>query len=588
MRHARFALTPVALAAALLAGCSGRDSEITGSEASEPPGLLLVSDLMPATDGGPKPATPHVFASLPAGSIPGGTLATIRNRASGATIAVPVVDGAVDPVAVVAALGDTLELTAVDSSGTEHHDLGQIKRDRVPPVVVRSAPARGATDSPMMLRAHIVFSEPIDLHTVNASSIQILLRDQAIDGQVTLSDDGLVADFTPTDSLAPGATYTILVTREVEDVTGDPLAQEYRADFTVVKPFSPGLNLASVSAGFGFTCALSHSGRVFCWGRGDLGQNGVAGQLDRHKPALLSTGHILTNVEAGYEGACGLTDARRVLCWGTVDTTGGTNTIIPVPTPVFGDREMLAAVAGGQRMCALSLDKATFCFGSVLINGGPAYPLLQPEPVWPAIADLTRLRVGAAHICYLLANGHAECYESNAYGELGTGEYGDPGQWYGNVSVIGGLAFDDVTVGDNFTCGLVVRQAYCWGFGAHGRLGIGALETQNAPTPVVGGLQFLSIDAGARHACAITVDATAYCWGDNIWGQLGDGTRLQRLVPVPVAGHLSFTAISAGVDHTCALTTDEVLYCWGANHNGQLGDGSTTDALTPIKVANQP
>lgn len=588
MRSTQAALAPLALAATLLAGCNGGDSDLTAPRTSEAPGPLLISDLMPGSGGGAGPAGAHAFASLPAGTIPGGTLATIRNRAGGATIDVPVVDGAVDPVSVAAALGDTLELTAVDSSGTEHRNLGQIKREPVPPVVVRTAPARGATDAPMMLRAHIVFSEPIDPRTVNAASIQILLRDQPIDGQVTLSDDGLVAEFTPADSLAPAMTYTIVVTREVEDRTGDALAQQYRADFTVAKPVGPTLSLASFSAGTGFTCALSHTGRVYCWGRGDLGQTGVAGQLDRHRPALLSIVPNITQLQAGDLAACGLTEVGRILCWGAVDTSTGTPTILPVPSPIFGDAEMLTAVVGGQRMCGVTLDHATFCFGSVLINGGPAYPVVQPEPVLPAIDGLTRLRVGPAHLCFLLTGGEARCFESNAYGELGNGEYGDPALYYGPVPVVGGRSFDDVTVGTNFTCGLAGSRVYCWGFGGHGRLGTGALETENAPTPLAGDLRFLTIDAGARHACGITVDGLAYCWGDNMSGQLGDGTRTQRLAPVPVASNLRFSTISAGVDHTCALTTGDILYCWGGNHYGQLGDGSTTDALTPIKVARQP
>jgi len=62
------------------------------------------------------------------------------------------------------------------------------------------------------------------------------------------------------------------------------------------------------------------------------------------------------------------------------------------------------------------------------------------------------------------------------------------------------------------------------------------LVDQLTPVPVAGGLRFLQLSAGARHACGVTVGNVAYCWGPNSFGRLGDGTTTDRNVPVPVAG----------------------------------------------------
>lgn len=53
---------------------------------------------------------------------------------------------------------------------------------------------------------------------------------------------------------------------------------------------------------------------------------------------------------------------------------------------------------------------------------------------------------------------------------------------------------------------------------------------------------YASVDAGARHTCALTSSNGVQCWGSNEYGQLGDGTGLQRLAPVTVPGLTNVTA----------------------------------------------
>src|SRR5690349_10696438 len=94
----RFAsgLTLTVVAAALV-GC-GEGEDLTGPAAG-PPGVLLVSDLVAAPGSSGTPAAPQAFASLPAGSIPGGRSAVLRDLAGGASLAASLVDGGLDPVA---------------------------------------------------------------------------------------------------------------------------------------------------------------------------------------------------------------------------------------------------------------------------------------------------------------------------------------------------------------------------------------------------------------------------------------------------------------------------------------------------------
>jgi len=72
--------------------------------------------------------------------------------------------------------------------------------------------------------------------------------------------------------------------------------------------------------GAGFSCALTQSGAVECWGDNHFSQLGTgsdANSLTPVTPQGLSTG--VTQLAAGANFACALTTPGKVLCWGTID-----------------------------------------------------------------------------------------------------------------------------------------------------------------------------------------------------------------------------------------------------------------------------
>jgi len=95
----------------------------------------------------------------------------------------------------------------------------------------------------------------------------------------------------------------------------------------------------------------------------------------------------------------------------------------------------------------------------------------------------------------------------------------------------------------------------------------------------------MGLTGGNVHSCALWTSGGAYCWGANGSGQLGDGTTTDAGTPVPVVGGVQFRALFAGAGHTCAVTTSGAAYCWGDNSAGQLGDGTTINSSFPIRVA---
>ena len=204
----------------------------------------------------------------------------------------------------------------------------------------------------------------------------------------------------------------------------------------------------------------------------------------------------------------------------------------------------------------------------------------SPERVQPdgVIAEATlifaQVSAGSEHTCGVTTTNVAYCWGYNGWGQLGNGLVED-GRVL-PVRVLGGLAFRQVSAGENHTCGVTTSNvAYCWGIG--GVLGNGE-EIVGSPRPVqvAGGLAFRSVSAGTFHTCGVTTANAAYCWGRNLTGKLGDGTRSRRLRPVRVLGGLTFAQVSSGADHTCGVTTSNITYCWGSNRFGELGRGTVT------------
>ncbi|MDE0319887.1 MAG: hypothetical protein OXI97_08390 [Acidimicrobiaceae bacterium] len=68
--------------------------------------------------------------------------------------------------------------------------------------------------------------------------------------------------------------------------------------------------------------------------------------------------------------------------------------------------------------------------------------------------------------------------------------------------------------------------------------------------------QFLAVETGGDHTCAITLDGELVCWGHN--------GRNQLEVPPGAFAH-----ISVGTDHACAVGVAGNLACWGSNIYGR-------------------
>ena len=141
-----------------------------------------------------------------------------------------------------------------------------------------------------------------------------------------------------------------------------------------------------------------------------------------------------------------------------------------------------------------------------------------------------------------------------------------------------------VDAGVRHTCALTVTGGVrCWGWNKSGQIGDGTTRRRLKPTRVSGlSSGIVAIATGADHSCAVTEDGAVKCWGNS----LGIGTAQDQSEPVDIPGLASgVVAITAGGVHTCALTDAGAALCWGKNYYGQLGDGTDEDRSDPTPVS---
>ncbi len=335
----------------------------------------------------------------------------------------------------------------------------------------------------------------------------------------------------------------------------------------------------ALAAGDHHTCALLAGGAVKCWGWNYFGQLGDTTALNRFVPAdVYGLAGGVQAIAAGRSHTCALIDDGGIKCWGANDTGqlgDGTFSTRYKPVNVAGlggTAQNLAA--GSSHTCAALADGSAACWGWNTfgqLGDGTVSSSDWPEPV-AGLAGVVALSGGYAHSCALRGDGSVSCWGWNVYGQDGDGTTDE--HLVPVDAIVAPSGVQAVAAGNDYTCVVAANgAAQCWGNNYFGQLGSGIGGQQLTAQTVVGlasGVQ--AISAGADHACALTVTGGVKCWGRNAHGALGDGTTVDRPTPVDVVGlDRGVQAITAGENHTCALLQDGTIQCWGANDQGQLG-----------------
>jgi alpha-tubulin suppressor-like RCC1 family protein len=353
--------------------------------------------------------------------------------------------------------------------------------------------------------------------------------------------------------------------------------------------FAPVLSFTQLAAGGFFTCGLTSSGTVYCWGENTFGELGLGRPTINagvSRPAAVVGGLHFRQISTGVEHACGITTDSLAYCWGhnLYGRLGdGTTTDRSIPTAVAGGHKFRQIDAGFLHTCAVTTANLGYCWGHNglgQLGDGTLNAAGRPRPV--AVAGAHRFRrvaTGDGHSCGLTTDNRVWCWGDNYAGKLGDGT-----QMRRLVPTLtkGDREYRHVDAGGGHTCAVTLtNRAFCWGNGN----GFGGPLRTPRPTAVSGDLTFTRMTLGEYYTCGETIDHQPYCWGIGEFGQLGNGELNSVLLqPTLVLGGLRFSQMTAGWFHACGRTAENVAYCWGNNVGGQLGDGTQQHRALPTRV----
>ena len=144
-----------------------------------------------------------------------------------------------------------------------------------------------------------------------------------------------------------------------------------------------GLGVLDVTSNRSSSCALLPSGTTKCWGANDFGQLGNNSTIDSASTLVSPNGNLsgLKQVAKIDAYTCAITASDTVKCWGgNFYGNLGNNTQInmPVPVDVIGLTDVKGITLNAFNACALTAQNDLKCWG--LING--QYKLI-PELIFP-------------------------------------------------------------------------------------------------------------------------------------------------------------------------------------------------------------
>lgn len=325
----------------------------------------------------------------------------------------------------------------------------------------------------------------------------------------------------------------------------------------------------TVSAGFSHTCAVSDAGAAMCWG--SLQAQGLGSQK-------------VIDVKSGRDYSCALLSTGNVSCWGKNDYSQlGAPSGTGISQPVSGVSNAIQIAAGERHACALLTSGDVYCWGDGSLGqlGEPVVAASASAVKVQGLRNATQIAAGSGSTCAVMQDGTARCLGSGSLLSDSASTPTAPLQ-LPNINDA-----SSISIADGHAC--ILRKnggVSCWGKNVNGELGIPASNTVSSEPVEVSGLggRARSVAAGLGYTCAVLESGRISCWGANAKGQLGTGYPLNASqAPTPVIGITDAMSVSTGVEHTCAVLNGGYVNCWGSPANNRLGVAvcNTTSADYP-------
>jgi len=194
----------------------------------------------------------------------------------------------------------------------------------------------------------------------------------------------------------------------------------------------PGLSsgVKDIAAGDDQTCVITSVGGAKCWGWNINGQLGNGSTTFSYTPVDVSglTSGV-SAISAGLGFTCAVTSGGGAKCWGWNEDGqlgNGARSVYPGTTPVdvTGLTSGVSAIAAGSHhTCALTRGGGVKCWGSNdygQLGNGSRRSSTSPVNVAGLASGVSAIAAGFAHTCALMRAGGIKCWGWN-YGRLGNG-----------------------------------------------------------------------------------------------------------------------------------------------------------------------
>jgi hypothetical protein len=264
--------------------------------------------------------------------------------------------------------------------------------------------------------------------------------------------------------------------------------------------------VTALSAGAAHTCALASEGITLCWGDGRFGQTGAgsARGAPGPMPQPVLAGDLplaaVRDVAAMAHATCARADDGAVWCWGRNDhgelgvaptsavPDGCAGPCDPEPARVPGlDRREAPDAAVDAADGAVERDAATPDAPEEPIDVAPVRDALAPPSMVPR-----GLAAGATFACAVLDDSTVRCWGDDTDAQLGDGRrVRDPQRPVMVIATPGAARTNplqgvaSVAAGAASACALLGDGSLrCWGSNVSGALGNGTTSAQSGPVPV--------------------------------------------------------------------------------------------------------
>lgn len=564
------------------------------------------------------PAGPRnsAYAALSLNTAPGATRAFVRRVGDAEGFSVPVFGGGFDPIETSGEAGDSIEVVARDASGIVVFAARVPVRPSRPPVIIRTQPPPDRNDVPVNAAIIVVFSEPMDESSIKPSSVRLLSGNTQVAGTLRFVDQySMVVEFVPDAPLDPGTAYRLVVTEQVRDLGGEPLASP------ISQPFVTGGGSAGPEASvrvspdtignliIGFTYGLTATVR-------DAAGNTLTGRSVNWTSSNSTIVTVTNNDSAGY-----LQGRLRGIAPGTATITassGGITGTAVVTVRLEPPNGVAAVVLTPPQLTIPAGDGATLVvvprnfLGKNMVDDHGDF--LEPVPAgrfvihWqttnPAVVRIQRDSTTSSE-CGFGSGGWIVCRDWNRFGVTGLAQ--------GTAMVIAATeGVSDttlVTVGPPRSVASVeLKPGFTRQLAHDSQIVVAILRDSagNELLPASGGARTIAWSLSDSSKAVIDTAGSgvrAFWYLDRQTAVVrstgaglvhviasSEGVSETTSVFVPPVLNLQSIAAADAQDyssywsegHTCALTTQGEAYCWGSNINGELGDG-TLDA-DPLPV----